>query len=365
MNRNRNSFGRNITFTTFGGSHDEFIEARASGFPSGLAIDKEKLMGFMARRAPGNSAFATPRKESDEPVFISGVDEDLVTNGDELVMRIYSKNMRSSAYKDVYDVPRPSHADYPAMVKYGSDVDLRGGGHFSGRLTALFCAFGGICMQYLEKQGVFVFSHIYSIYGVKDTPFSLSDVGEKEKNMLEGSLFPVLSDEAGKKMQEKIAEARANGDSVGGVIECAVTGLPVGLGEHMFAGVEARISEMIFAVPAVKGIEFGLGFGSSEILGSQNNDPFVTDGKTIRTKTNNCGGILGSMTSGEPVVFRAAMRPTPSIAREQDSVSLSKMENVKLSIVGRHDPCVVPRAAAAIEGAAAIAVLDLMLDDRS
>lgn len=363
MNRNTNRFGKNISFTTSGGSHDEFIEARVSGFPSGLLIDKERLLKFMARRAPGNSAFATPRKESDEPIFVSGVDEGLVTNGEELVIRIYSKNMRSSAYKDVHDVPRPSHADYPAMVKYGSDVDLRGGGHFSGRLTALFCAFGGICMQYLEKYGISVFSHIYSINGVKDTPFSLSEVGNEEKRALEGLLFPVICKEAGEKMQEKIAEARADGDSVGGVVECAVVGLPVGLGEHMFASVESRICEMIFAVPAVKGIEFGLGFASSEILGSQNNDHFVTDGKTVKTKTNNCGGILGGMTSGEPVVFRAAMKPTPSIAKEQDSVSLSKMENVKLSIVGRHDPCVVPRAAAAIEGAAAIAVLDLMLDD--
>lgn len=362
MDRQTNSFGKNITLTTSGGSHDEFIEAKISAFPAGFAIDREKLLAFMARRAPGNSDFATPRKESDEPIFLSGVDENLVTNGDEMIIRIYSQNMRSSAYKDVHDIPRPSHADYPAMVKYGDNVDLRGGGHFSGRLTALFCAFGGICLQYLEKMGISVFSHIYSIYNIKDTPFSLTDVGENEKKSLEGSLFPVLSAEAGAKMKEKIAEARAVGDSVGGTVECAVTGLPVGLGEHMFAGVEARISEMIFAVPAVKGIEFGLGFESSELYGSENNDPFVTDGKTVRTKTNNCGGILGGMTSGMPVVFRAAMKPTPSIAKEQDSVSLSKRENVKLSIVGRHDPCIVPRAAAAVEGAAAIAVLDLILD---
>lgn len=362
MNKKTNSFGKNITFTTEGGSHDEFITAKISGFPAGLEIDIEKLLAFMVRRAPGNSAFATARKESDEPIFISGVDGNFVTNGDEMIIRIYSKNMRSSAYKDVHDVPRPAHADYPAMVKYGRGVDLRGGGHFSGRLTALFCAFGGICLQYLEKKGVSVFSHIYSIHTIKDTPFSMTDVGENEKNALEGSLFPVLDAEAGEKMKEAIADAKSQGDSVGGIIECAVTGLPVGLGEHMFASVEARISEMIFAVPAVKGIEFGRGFESSEIFGSENNDAFVTDGKTIKTKTNNCGGILGGMTSGMPIVFRAAMKPTPSIAAEQDSVSLSKMENVKLSIVGRHDPCVVPRAAAAIEGATAIAMLDLLLD---
>ncbi len=365
MNRNINSFGKNIRLTTKGGSHDEYITAEISGFPSGLKIDKEKLLKFMARRAPGNSAFATARKESDEPIFLSGVDGNFVTNGDDITIRIYSKNANSSAYKDVHDVPRPSHADYPAMIKYGQDVDLRGGGHFSGRLTALLCAFGGICMQYLEEKGISVFSHIYSVYDIKDREFSLTDVGENEKNILSSSLFPVLDKEAGERMQEKIAEAKSHGDSVGGVIECAVTGLPVGLGEHMFASVEARISEMIFSVPAVKGVEFGRGFASSTLFGSENNDPFVTDGKSVRTKTNNCGGILGGMTSGMPVVFRVAMKPTPSIAAEQDSISLSRMENVKLSISGRHDPCVVPRAAAALEGAAAIAVLDLLLDSRN
>ena len=356
----KNCFGKNISFTTSGGSHDEFIEGAMIGFPSGLKIDKEKLLKFMARRAPGNSDFATPRKESDEPIFLSGVDENLVTDGNEIKIRIYSKNMRSKDYN--CDIPRPSHADYCAIVKYGSGVDLRGGGHFSGRLTALFCAFGGLCAQYLEKKEISVFSHIYAIHTVKDTPFSLSDVGETEKNILKDSLFPVLDEGAGEKMKKVIAEAKADGDSVGGVIECAVTGLPTGLGEHMFSSAESRICEMIFAVPAVKGIEFGLGFDSTEIFGSQNNDPFYTDGETVKTRTNNCGGILGGMTNSMPVVFRTAIKPTPSIAREQDSVSLSRLENVKLSIVGRHDPCIVPRAAAAIEGATAIAILDLMLD---
>ncbi len=363
MDKNFNSFGKNITFATFGGSHDEYIEARALGFPKGFKIDMQKLLAFMKRRAPGNAAFATPRKEDDEPVFVSGVDGDLVTNGDEMIIRIYSKNMRSSAYKDVHDIPRPSHADYPAMVKYGEKVDLRGGGHFSGRLTALFCAFGGICIQYLEKNGVSLFSHIYSVGNVNDIPFSLADVGEKEKSALSDKIFPTLDENAGEKMRELIASARAKGDSVGGILECAIIGLPVGLGEHMFASVEARISDMAFALPAVKGVEFGRGFESSRLFGSENNDPFVTDGKTVKTLTNNCGGILGGMTDGMPIVFRAAFKPTPSIAAEQDSVSLSKMENVKLSIVGRHDPCVVPRAAAALEGAAAIATLDLWLDE--
>lgn len=355
-----NSFGKNISFKTSGGSHDEFIEGSMLGFPSGLEIDKEKLLKFMARRAPGNAEFATPRKESDEPIFLSGVDENLVTDGNEIKIRIYNKNTRSKDYN--CDIPRPSHADYPATVKYGKAVDLRGGGHFSGRLTALFCAFGGLCAQYLGEKGISVFSHIYSVHTVKDTPFSLASVGENEKNALKDSIFPVLDPFAGEEMKKVIADAKSGGDSVGGVIECAVTGLPAGLGEHMFGSVEARICEMIFAVPAVKGIEFGLGFTSTEILGSQNNDPFYTDGKTVKTKTNNCGGILGGMTNSMPIVFRAAIKPTPSIAKEQDSVSLSKMENVKLSIVGRHDPCIVPRAAAAIEGATAIAILDLMLD---
>lgn len=365
MDKNINSFGKNIRLTTEGGSHDEFITAKISGFPAGVRIDREKLLKFMARRAPGNSAFATARKESDEPIFLSGVDGNFLTNGDEMTIRIYSKNAKSSAYKDVHDIPRPSHADYPAIVKYGRDVDLRGGGHFSGRLTALLCAFGGVCMQYLEEKGISVFSHIYSVYDIKDKEFSLTEVGENEKNMLSSSLFPVLDNEAGERMQEKIAEAKSRGDSVGGVIECAVTGLPVGLGEHMFASVEARITEMLFSVPALKGVEFGRGFDSCKLYGSENNDPYVTDGKRVWTKTNNCGGILGGMTNGMPIVFRVAMKPTPSIASEQDSISLSKMENTKLSIVGRHDPCIVPRAAAAVEAASAIAVLDLVLDSKN
>ncbi len=357
-----NFFGKNIILTTEGGSHDPFISAKVVGFPSGFAIDREKLLQFMARRAPGNSAFATARKESDEPVFLSGVDGNFVTNGDEMIIRIYSKNANSSVYSGVTDIPRPGHADYPATVKYGENVDLRGGGHFSGRLTALLCAFGGICIQYLEKMGISIFSHIYSISGVEDDKIDPANVGEKEKNMISDPLFPVLSSEKGDKMKEMIAKAKKDGDSVGGILECIAFGLPVGLGEHMFASIESRMCEAIFSIPAVKGIEFGRGFDVANIRGSENNDPFETDGEKIYTKTNNCGGILGGMTDGMPLVFRVAMKPTPSIAREQDSVSLSKKENVKLSVVGRHDPCVVPRAAAALEGAAAIALVDILMD---
>ena len=273
--------------------------------------------------------------------------------------------MHSGDYANLVDIPRPSHADYPARVKFGEGVDLRGGGHFSGRLTAPMCIVGGICLQILEKMGIKIAAHIYSIKNESDTPFDLCAVSEKDFDTLSGREFPTLSLSAGEKMQAVIEAARLEGDSVGGIIECAVLGLPVGIGEHMFAGLEGRISSIIFSVPAVKAIEFGRGFGSAGLLGSENNDPYFMDSDEIKTRTNNCGGISGGMSNGMPLIFRAGIKPTPSIAKEQDSVSLSRCENVKLVIKGRHDPCIVPRAVPVIEAAAAIAILDAILDEKA
>ena len=361
------SYGKNIKISIYGGSHDDHIGINANNLPKDFIFDQNELLEFMARRAPGKNSFSTPRKEADLPEFLSGVtqlgDNKLQLNGEELHAIIRNTSQRSGDYSNLSFVPRPSHADFAARKKYGDAVDLRGGGHFSGRLTAPLCIVGSICLQYLRSKGISVAAHLFAIGGVKDKPFDLAGVNEKDFKLLtQRTDFPVLDLEAGELMKAKINEARELGDSVGGIIECAVLGLPAGLGEHIFDGVENRISSMIFGIPAVKAIEFGNGFECASLFGSQNNDPFCTDGKDIFTKTNNCGGILGGMTNGMPLVFRAAMKPTPSIFKEQDSVDMCSMKPVKLSIKGRHDPCVVLRAVPVFEAATAIAVCDMLLE---
>ena len=356
-----NEYGFNLKLNIYGGSHDERIGMTLDGIPAGEVVDFDELRAFMSRRAPGNAAYSTKRKESDEPVFLSGFDGN-VTTGERIEAVIYNTNQRSGDYSALVDIPRPSHADFAARMKYGEGVDLRGGGHFSGRLTAPMCIAGGICLQILKRKGIHVGAHIYSIANVNDDGFDPVTLSLSDLEALHAHDFPVINEEAGEKMRAAIEVARLNADSVGGVVECGAIGLPIGLGEHMFMGAEGRISSIVFGIPAVKGVEFGLGFGSAALRGSQNNDPFITDGKTVTTKTNNCGGILGGMTDGMPLIFRAAMKPTPSIGKEQDSVSLSRMENVKLTVGGRHDPCVVPRAVPVLEAACALAIMDMILD---
>lgn len=354
-------YGNNIKLYIEGGSHDEKIEMLLKGFPEGLEINEEFISSFMARRAPGQNEWSTKRKEADTPVFLSGV-RNKITTGEDIKVVIFNSNQHSSDYSSVGIIPRPSHADFPAIMKYGKNVDLRGGGHFSGRLTSLIAVAGALSIQYLKEKGIDIFAHIYSIGGIYDDPFDSVNIGEAEKNVLAGSHFPVLNKDSGEKMKEKILQIKTELDSVGGIIECAVTGLPAGLGEHMFAGCEGRISAMMFSVPAVKGIEFGNGFACSSITGSQNNDPYYFDGDKVLTKTNNAGGILGGMTTGMPLIFRTAVKPTPSIGKEQDTVDLEEKTNIRYTIKGRHDPCIVPRAVPVIEAAAAISILDIMLD---
>lgn len=357
------SYGKNINMMIYGGSHDDEIGVVVSGLPKGFRFDTEELYSFMKRRAPGQNSLSTQRKEADLPEFLSGVNDDYTLTGGVMTAVIRNTNQRSNDYSSLTFVPRPSHADFSARMKYGETVDLRGGGHFSGRLTAPMCIVGGICLQYLRTMGIEVAAHVYSIGDVCDSPFDPVNVGKTEFDLLRSrSEFPVLSEPSGEKMRKLIEDAREDGDSVGGVIECAVTGLPAGLGEHMFNGVENRISSIVFGIPGVKGIEFGDGFGSARLRGSENNDPFDTDGERIFTKTNRAGGILGGMTTGMPLIFRGAMKPTPSIYKEQDSVDMVSMTPVKLSIKGRHDPCIVLRALPVFEAAAAIAVCDMLAD---
>lgn len=330
-----NSFGNLFHFTIFGQSHAEAIGVTIEGLPSGFEIDMEALSAFMARRAPGGR-YSTSRKEPDAPEFICGL-VDGRTCGAPVTAIIRNTNTRSADYDYMRFIPRPGHADYTAMVKYGPSRDYSGGGQFSGRLTAPLCIAGGIAMQLLEKEGVHVRASILSIGGERDE----------------------------EKMFELIDRVRAEGDSVGGVIECRVEGLAPGVGEPMFDGLENRIAQAVFAVPAVKGIEFGAGFAAAGMRGTQCNDPFMLDGSgRVVTQGNNHGGILGGISSGMPVVFRAAIKPTPSIAKAQKSVDMERMTETELSIRGRHDPCIVPRALPCIEAAAAAAVYDLILEGR-
>ncbi len=356
-----NQYGNNLTLTIYGGSHDAEIGMRLSGFPANFAPDLAALYAFLARRAPGGSPFATARKEADAPIFLSGLAEG-ITTGEAVEAVIRNTNAHSSDYGFVYDTPRPGHADYAALMKYGPEVDLRGGGKFSGRLTAPLCIAGGLCLQYLATKGIFVGAHIASVGGVKDDLFDPVSVDYTTLKQLKALPFPVLSPIAGAAMQEEILAAKRELDSVGGTVEAAAIGLPVGLGEHMFDGVESRLAALLFSVPAVKGVSFGSGFAGSTKRGSENNDSFATDGKHIFTTTNHCGGILGGMTNGMPLIVHVAFKPTPSIAREQATVSLSRMENTTLSVGGRHDPCIVPRAVPVVEAALAIALVDLLLD---
>ena len=355
-------YGKNIDVEIYGGSHDEQIGVIAKGLPVGTKIDYEKLLAFMARRAPGNDEFSTTRKEPDLPIFISGVEDNVIVS-DTIHAIIKNTNKRSSDYDNLSFVPRPSHADFTAKMKYGDKVDLRGGGHYSGRLTAPMCIIGGICLQILEENNIFVGAHLLSVGREKDTPCDPVNITKKDIDELHSSSFPAINAEAVERMKNEILNSKKDGDSVGAVIECATIGLPVGLGEHMFWGVENRISSVVFGVPAVKGIEFGSGFEGATKKGSENNDPFYTDGISIHTRTNNCGGILGGITNGMPLVYRVAMKPTPSIYKEQQSVDMVSMQNVSLSIKGRHDPCVAVRAVPVVEAATAIAIFDMLLDN--
>lgn len=352
------TYGKSLKLSIFGQSHGAAIGMTLDGIPAGLPVDPEELQRFLNRRAPGQNDFSTPRKEEDAPEFLAGI-VDGYTCGAPIAAIIRNKNTRSGDYSNLKDCPRPGHADYTAQMKYGGYQDVAGGGHFSGRLTAPLCIAGGLCRQWLAQRGIHVGAHIAAIAGIEDNPFDpMSPALESV-----GTDFPVLNPDAGIKMRQAVADARADNDSVGGIIECAVTGLPVGLGDPMFDGVENRIAQIVFGIPAVKGIEFGIGFSAAALRGSRNNDAYrIADG-AVSTQTNNCGGILGGITNAMPVIFRAAIKPTPSIAKPQQSISMQRMEAEELIVKGRHDPCIVPRAVPVVEAAAAIAVMDLILSN--
>ena len=352
------TYGEKLKLSIFGQSHGPSVGMVLDGVPAGLPVDMEKLQHFLNRRAPGQGFHTTPRKESDRPEFLGGIVNGY-TCGAPIAAMIQNTNTRSGDYSELKDCPRPGHADYTAQIKYGGFQDVAGGGHFSGRLTAPLCIAGGLCKQWLENMGIRIAAHIVAIGGVVDEPIYL-DWAEPDLDMI-GEEFPVLNPDSGRKMMEAIAAAKAEGDSVGGLIECITTGLPAGIGEPMFGGMESKIAQIVYGIPAVKGLDFGTGFAGAYMRGSENNDQFIIRDGAVKTKRNFAGGILGGITNGMPLVFEVAVKPTPSISRLQMTVSLTEMKETELTVKGRHDPCIVPRAVPVIEAAAAIAIYDAVL----
>ena len=332
-----NSLGNLYRITIWGQSHAPAIGVTIEGLPAGFRPDMDSLSAFLARRAPGAGPFSTARKEADVPEFIAGL-VDGHTCGAPVTVLIRNTDARSGDYETLRRVPRPGHSDYPAWVKYGDARDVAGGGQFSGRLTAPLCVAGGLALQLLEAEGITVRARIASIGG------------ETEPRVMSACM----------------QSAKDAGDSVGGVIECVCEGVPAGWGDPMFGGMENRLAQAVFGIPAVKGIEFGAGFRAAEMRGSENNDAYYCDADgAVRVRTNNAGGILGGLTTGSPIVFRAAVKPTPSIGLPQASVDLMRRENTTVTVTGRHDPCIVPRAVPVVEAAAACVLYDALLEART
>lgn len=354
-------FGNHLRVGVFGESHGRAIGVTMQGLPAGEAVDVATLEAFLDRRRPGKNALSTARVEPDRPLFLSGLLEGKTT-GSPLTAVIENRDARSRDYAELADKPRPGHADYTAFVKWNGMADMRGGGHFSGRLTAPLCIAGGIAKQILARRGIFIGAHLSAVAGISDDPLP-----DKPTQALFDSIaakdFPVLDDAKGCAMQEAILTASHAGDSVGGIIECAAIGLPAGLGDPMFDGMENRLSAALFGIPAIKGVEFGAGFAAAAMRGSEHNDPFRMDEDgNVTTETNHAGGILGGITTGQPIVLRVAVKPTPSISKPQKTVSLSKHEDAELIVHGRHDPCVAHRAVPVVEAVTACVLLDYLLE---
>lgn len=353
------TYGDKIKISVFGESHGNGIGVVIDGLPAGIKIDMDRVLVQMARRAPGKDKTATPRLEKDFPNVLSGMLGNTLT-GAPLCAVIENTNTRSGDYSNLLSCPRPGHSDYAAFVKYNGANDIKGGGHFSGRITAPIVFAGTVCRQILEQKGIKIAAHIASIGNVDDERFNPVEIEDSLIEKLNLSAFALIDDSAEQKMRDEVEKARTSLDSVGGTIECAVTGIEAGIGDPMFDGIEGVIAKAVFGVPAIKGIEFGKGFELAKMRGSQSNDPFRYKGGKVVTETNNMGGILGGITNGMPVIFRAAVKPTPSISQKQKTVDLQKKENAELEIHGRHDPCIVPRAVPVIEAVTAIAIINMM-----
>lgn len=355
------SFGKNFKVTLFGQSHSEDLGIVIEGISAGYKINKDLIRKNLERRRPGKNKFSTARKEDDDFKIVSGEVEG-ITCGAPLCALIENKDQRSKDYDNLKDRPRPSHGDYPAYVKFKGFNDIRGGGQFSGRMTAPIVIAGSIAEDLLLKRGIKIYSRIKSIGQASDIDINLNKIGEEKLCDLKNEDFPVFQNEAREKMQEEILKAKEDGDSIGGIVETFILNMPVGIGEPFFDSIESVISHAVFSVPGIRGIEFGSGFEAAKMNGSSHNDEYHYENGEVKTRTNNHGGIIGGLSSGMPIIFRTAVKPTSSIAKAQNTISLKDKKNVNLKIVGRHDPSIVPRALVAIEMITALAILDLVME---
>lgn len=355
------TWGSSLKLSIFGESHGPAIGMVLDGLPAGEKIDEDEILLQMSRRAPGNQTGSTPRAEKDIPIFESGILNGVLT-GAPLCALIQNTNTKSSDYNNILTCPRPSHADYTGKIRYNGCNDIRGGGHFSGRLTAPLVAAGSVCRQILERKGIFVGSHICNIGNVTDTPFDPVNIDINELKLLSRAAFAVRDENKKQEMQNLIKKVQSEQDSIGGIIECAAVGLPAGIGSPMFDGLESRLASILYGIPAVKGVDFGAGFSLGCMTGSQANDEmYYNENGEIRTRTNNNGGILGGISNGMPLLIKAAVKPTPSIGKAQNTVNLETKTDATLEIRGRHDACIAVRAQPVIEAAVCIALLDSIL----
>ena len=351
----KNTFGNNISVTLFGESHSKGIGVVIDGLPSGMPVDEEFIGKMLMRRRP-SGAISTARREADEYVIQSGVFGGFTT-GTPICITIPNNDTKAKDYDAFHGKARPGHADYTAHIRYGGFEDYRGGGHFSGRITAALVAAGAILISALEEKGIYIGTHIAELSGIEDAALENSADAIEQ---LHKAAFPVVDTEKGIMMQEAILVAGREGDSVGGILETVIVGLPAGLGEPFFDSVESQLAHMAFSIPAVKGVEFGAGFGVADMKGSENNDQMRIENGKVVTLTNNAGGINGGITNGMPVTFRCALKPTPSIAKPQSTIDFINNENTQIVVGGRHDPCVLHRAAPVMEAAAAIVIFDIL-----
>lgn len=355
------SFGNRLRLSVFGQSHGTAIGVTVDGLPAGETVDLDQLYAFLCRRKPGTSPLSTPRQESDFPKILSGLEQGK-TCGAPLCAVIENQDQRSHDYGTLLQTPRPGHADYTAWVKWGGEADMRGGGHFSGRLTAPLCIAGGIAKQILERRSIHVGGHILQIASVQEEAFPLRPTVDL-LDSIAAKDFPVLDDAKGQAMAQAVVDAATEGDSVGGIVECVSIGLPAGLGDPMFGGMEGRLAAALYGIPAVKGVSFGAGFDVATLRGSENNDPFAIENGQVVTTTNHAGGILGGITTAMPLTLQVAFKPTPSISKPQQTINLTTMTPETLVIQGRHDPCIVHRAVPVVEAVVATVLLDMLLED--
>lgn len=352
------NWGNNIELSLFGESHGEAIGIVIGNLPAGIRLNLEQIRWYMKRRAPGQNKMSTPRQEKDEVHIVSGL-QDGITTGAPLCAMIYNSNSHSKDYSELKVNMRPGHSDYPAYVKYHGYNDVRGGGHFSGRLTAPLVFAGSIARQILLEKGIMIGAHIKSIHHIQDQSFPVN-IDEKLLTELSTKMYPTLDEQAFVKMQEEIEKARMLQDSVGGMIECAIINVPAGIGNPFFDSVEAHLSPLLFSIPAVKSVSFGSGETITQMYGHEANDAYYYQGDQVKTKTNHNGGITGGITNGMPIVFQVGIKPTPSISQIQDSINVQTKTNTKIEVKGRHDPCIVPRAVVVVESMAALAILDML-----